>query len=101
MIAIPVSPVMSDNTSVSFIHLLQRLLHVLDVLASPGPPDHHVVACRTEAQYVSSSGRNADIVQAERVQLLQPLAVRDVRLATADILHATRIHQPHLEAALF
>jgi hypothetical protein len=35
------------------------------------------------------------------VELLDPLTVEDVRLAAGHVLHAARVHQAHLETALF
>ena len=37
--------------------------------------------------------------QADRVQILQPLAVGDIRLPARYVLHVTRVDEAHLEPA--
>lgn len=83
------------------VHLLQRLLHVLDVLASI--TDQHLTLTQVAAQdhnLLGGSERGAE--QPITVQPLQPLAVEYIALGAARRMAGlTRIDQEHFEAPRF
>ena len=82
------------------VHLIQRFLHVLDMagrhIDEAGPmsqqrPDSADVLRRTEGC----------TQQANRMQVLQPLTVGNVRASSRDVLDVLRIHKINLQPASF
>ena len=101
MMSMPVLPVMSLITcwSLTFIWV-KRFLHMLDVVGSvlhQHGPLPQVTAQAPDVRVGTEGSRQ----QAVGVQLLQPLAVQHVGLATGHVLDASGVHQHHLEAPLF
>src|SRR5712691_8205192 len=71
------------------IHLLERLLHVLDVVR--GVADEHPALPQIAAQYADLvGGPKGGGQQPEGMQLLDPLAVQHVRLAAGHVLELPR-----------
>jgi hypothetical protein len=80
------------------VHLLKCLLHVLNVhcrplhqhgsLAQVAPQDHDLIG-----------GSKGASEQAEGVELLEPLAVKHIGLASTDVFDMARIDQQDMKAA--
>ena len=87
----------ADDVLELHVHLCQRLLHVLDVMRSVlhqhGPLAQ--VAAQTPDVRLGTEGSRQQTVG---VQLLEPLAVQDVGLATGHVLDAPGVHQHHPKA---
>src|SRR5690606_33958860 len=88
----------ADDVMQVQVHLVEGLLHVLDM---PGGGAHqHVAAPQVAAQHADLiGGAERGVQQADRVQVLQPLAVGDIGLATGHGLHVAGVDQADLEAA--
>ncbi len=90
----------ADHVMQLQIHLVQRLLHALDMRR--GRLDQALTMPEQRAQ-------TADVLrrpkrggqQAACVQILQPLAVGDVRLPTGHVFHVVRVDEAHLKPARF
>ena len=80
------------------VHLVQCLLHMLKMDSShlhQALPVTHQRAQRTDLLL----GPEAGPQQTYRVQILQPLAVAHVGLASRHVLHMPRVDQPYLQTA--
>ena len=82
------------------VHLDQSLLHALDPTSLFGQQDFtQAENCPNLANIACwALGRTQKAIDH---QLLQPLAVLNVALATGHVLHLTRIDQPNLQTLLF
>ena len=82
------------------VHLIQRLLDMHDVLS------RHLdqaAAMPPESPYSADHPRRTEArsQQTDRVQVLEPLAIGDVRFASWHVLHVLCVDQADLEAASF
>ena len=99
MICMPVNPVMSLRTLRQLqIHLLQGLLHVLDVLAGLSESGWPAAASTTRNWQVFSVRTKSSRQQADTVQPVDPLAIPSVCLGTPlDLPGVAGIDQQDLE----
>jgi len=87
----------ADDVGQLEIHLLQRLLHVLNLTGAA--LDQVVAMARQGAQGADVfGGTKGCLKQAVGVQLLNPLAVQDIRLATRHLLEVPRVDQVDTKA---
>ena len=79
------------------VHLQQGLLHPMDV--GCGTLHQRLAVAQIGAQGGDGGGRpEAAAQQADAMQLLEPLAVHDIGLASGDVLDVPRVDKDHLEA---
>lgn len=82
------------------VHLLQRLLHVLDLFGSR--VDQIAAMAHIAADLADAILRaERPVEQTKRVQLLDPLAILQVRLAARHMTDPARIDQQHLQSRRF
>ena len=82
------------------IHLQQRLLHVQDVRGAMLDQGGAVTEQTAQGAHLGIGSKRA-AQQAQTVQLLNPLAIEHVALATGHMLEMPTIDQKHFEAARF
>ena len=81
------------------VHLGQGLLHVLDVVG--GVPDEHGALAQVGTQDADLSlGTEGSLEQSEGMELLEPLAIEHVGLASRNTLEVAGIDQPDGKAPL-
>ena len=81
------------------VHHVQGFLHMLDVRGTVA--DQHIPMADESAEGADIiGGAEGALKQAVGVELLDPLAVEDIGLATGNILDVTGVDQEYLKAAL-
>jgi hypothetical protein len=80
------------------VHLVERLLDVHDVLSCH---PHQAAAMAPTSSHSANRARwtEARAQQANRMQILEPLAVGDVSPASGHVLHVLRVDQADIETA--